>query len=113
MVDMYEVSPKDVPANAQLIDVREDDEYAIDRAQGVIHIPMGDIPERYKEIDPDKDIYVICKAGGRSMQVCGYLENALGWDNVINVAGGRVDADRFDRTVEFYYGGQIQETGRG
>ncbi len=88
MVDMYEVSPKDVPANAQVIDVREDDEYAIDRAQGVIHIPMGDIPERYKEIDPDKDIYVICKAGGRSMQVCGYLENALGWDNVINVAGG-------------------------
>ena len=33
--------------------------------------------------------------------------------NVINGAGGRVDADRFDRTVEFYYGGQIQETGRG
>ena len=32
---MYEVSPKDVPANAQLIDVREDDEYAVDHARGV------------------------------------------------------------------------------
>ena len=77
MVDMYEVSPKDVPANAQLIDVREDDEYAIDRAQGVIHIPMGDIPERYKEIDPDKDIYDIGSARGRSKTVCVNLENAL------------------------------------
>jgi len=85
---MYEVSPQDVPENAQLIDVREDNEYAIDHAKGVKHIPMGDIPDRYKEIDPDQDVYVICKGGGRSMQVCGYLENALGWDNIINVAGG-------------------------
>ena len=85
---MYEVSPKDVPANAQLIDVREDDEYAVDHARGVKHIPMGDIPARYQEIDPDQDVYVICKAGVRSMQVCGYLENALGWDKIINVAGG-------------------------
>lgn len=85
---MHEVTPKDVPANAQLIDVREDFEYAEDHAQGVKHIPMADIPARYQEIDPDRDVYVICKAGGRSMQVCDYLENALGWDNVINVAGG-------------------------
>ena len=70
---MHEVTPKDVPANAQLIDVREDFEYAEDHAQGVKHIPMADIPARYQEIDPDRDVYVICKAGGRSMQVCDYL----------------------------------------
>ena len=78
---MYEVSPKDVPSDAQLIDVREDSEYAVDHARGVKHIPIA-------EIDPDRDVYVICKAGGRSQQVAQYLEHALGWDNVINVVGG-------------------------
>lgn len=85
---MYEVSPKDVPSDAQIIDVREDSEYAVDHARGVKHIPMADIPERYQEIDPDRDVYVICKAGGRSLQVAQYLEHALGWDNIINVVGG-------------------------
>ena len=85
---MHEVTPHNVPADAQLIDVREDFEYAQDHASGVKHIPMADIPSRYQEIDPDHDVYVICKAGGRSMQVCEYLENALGWDNVFNVTGG-------------------------
>ena len=48
---------------------------------------MSEITGRIQEIDPDKDIYVICHAGGRSMQVCQYLEHALGW-NTINVDGG-------------------------
>lgn len=85
---MKEVNPQEVPTDAQLIDVREDFEYNEDHARGVTHIPMAEIPARYKEIDVDQDIYVICKAGGRSAQVADYLENTLGWDNVINVAGG-------------------------
>lgn len=84
---MKEVSVHDVPADAQLIDVREPDEYAADHAAGTVHIPMGDIPSRADEIDPDRDIYVICKAGGRSAKVAQYLEQSRGWE-AINVDGG-------------------------
>lgn len=84
---MKNVQPNEVPEGAQLIDVRENDEWAVERAKGATHIPMSEITGRIQEIDPDKDIYVICHAGGRSMQVCQYLEHALGLD-VINVDGG-------------------------
>ncbi|MDV2430613.1 rhodanese-like domain-containing protein [Corynebacterium tuberculostearicum] len=84
---MKNVQPTEVPEGAQLIDVRENDEWAVERAKGATHIPMSEITGRIQEIDPDKDIYVICHAGGRSLQVCQYLEHALGWDT-INVDGG-------------------------
>ena len=84
---MKNVQPTEVPEGAQLIDVRENDEWAVERAKGATHIPMSEITGRIQEIDPDKDIYVICHAGGRSMQVCQDLEHALGWD-AINVEGG-------------------------
>ncbi|MER0091948.1 rhodanese-like domain-containing protein [Corynebacterium sp. KPL2838] len=84
---MQNVQPTEVPAGAQLIDVRENDEWAAVHAEGATHIPMSEITGRIQEIDPDRDIYVICHLGGRSAQVCQYLENSLGWD-VINVEGG-------------------------
>lgn len=84
---MQNVQPTEVPAGAQLIDVRENDEWATVHAEGATHIPMSEITGRIQEIDPDQDIYVICHLGGRSAQVCQYLENSLGWD-VINVEGG-------------------------
>ena len=85
---MKEVSVKEVPAGAQLIDVREPDEYAAVRADGAVNIPLSEFVARTDEIDPDQDIYLICKSGGRSAQAGEYLEQARGWDNVINVAGG-------------------------
>lgn len=84
---MKSVSVHEVPAGAQLIDVREDDEYAVDHAAGTTHIPLSEFTERVEEIDQDRDIYVICKAGGRSMQACQYLEQARGVE-AINVEGG-------------------------
>ncbi|APT93288.1 sulfurtransferase [Corynebacterium phocae] len=84
---MKQVEPKNIPSGAQIIDVREDWEYATDHAKGVKHIPMGELAQRVGEIDPDQDIYVICKSGGRSAKVCAYLEQSLGWD-AHNVAGG-------------------------
>ena len=84
---MKNVQPQDVPAGAQIIDVRENDEYATDHAQGVIHIPMGEVLNRLAEIDPGQDIYVICKSGGRSARVAEQLEQTQGWE-CINVEGG-------------------------
>ena len=85
---MKEVSVDKVPADAQLIDVREPDEYAAVRAEGAVNIPLSEFVARTDEIDPERDIYLICKSGGRSAQAGEYLEQARGWDNVINVAGG-------------------------
>lgn len=85
---MKEVSVDKVPAGAQLIDVREPDEYAAVRAEGAVNIPLSEFVARTDEIDPERDIYLICKSGGRSAQAGEYLEQARGWDNVINVASG-------------------------
>ena len=85
---MKEVSVDQVPADAQLIDVREPDEFAAVRADGAVNIPLSEFVARTDEIDPEQDIYLICKSGGRSAQAGEYLEQARGWDNVINVAGG-------------------------
>lgn len=86
MFVMREVSVTEVPAGAQLIDVRETDEFAEMHASGAKNIPMSEVTTRVGEIDCDKDIYVICKGGGRSARVIEYL-NARDID-AINVAEG-------------------------
>lgn len=93
---MKTVKVTEVPENAQLIDVREADEYTEVRAKGATNLPLSDFAAQADAINPDEDIYVICKSGGRSAQAVEYLEQARGWDNVINVEGGTtawVEAD--------------------
>lgn len=85
---MKEVKVTEVPQGAQLIDVREPSEFTSVHAAGAVNLPLSDFMSRAGEIDPDRDIYVICHLGGRSAQAAQYLEQARGWDNVINVAGG-------------------------
>ena len=85
---MKEVTVTEVPNNAQLIDVREPDEFANVHATGAVNVPLSEFVTRAGEIDADRDIYLICHSGGRSAQAAEYLEQARGWDNVINVAGG-------------------------
>lgn len=82
------VNPVDVPAveTIDLIDVREDFEWAQVHARGAKHIPLGELPSRLGEIEFEKPVYIICAAGGRSMQACEYLE-ARGLE-AINVEGG-------------------------
>lgn len=93
---MKEIEPTAVPEGAQLIDVREPDEFASGRAAGAVNIPLSVFVARTDEIDPDQDIYLICRAGSRSAQAGEYLEMARGYDGVHNVSGGMlawVDAD--------------------
>lgn len=66
---MKEVNVTEVPADAQLIDVRETDEFAEVRAENAINIPMSEFTSRVGELDLNRDIYLICKLGGRSAQV--------------------------------------------
>ncbi|RRD96120.1 rhodanese-like domain-containing protein [Clostridiales bacterium COT073_COT-073] len=70
-----------------LIDIRENNEFAEGSIQTAKHIPMGDLladPEKY--LSKDKTYYILCRSGGRSSNTVTKLE-AKGYD-VVNVAGG-------------------------
>ncbi|WP_019931950.1 rhodanese-like domain-containing protein [Nocardia sp. BMG111209] len=71
-----------------LLDVREDDEWQFGHAPGAVHIPMNDVPARLAELDTGTEIYVICRQGGRSLQIVRYLTH-FGFD-AVNVLGGMV-----------------------
>ncbi|HEX7662261.1 MAG TPA: rhodanese-like domain-containing protein [Pseudonocardiaceae bacterium] len=75
-----------LPERAVLLDVREADEWAAGHAPGALHIPMGEVPTRLRELPADSQLYVVCAVGGRSARVTAYL-NANGWD-ALNVEGG-------------------------
>jgi rhodanese-related sulfurtransferase len=62
----------DVPADAVLLDVREQDEWDAGHVDGALHIPIGDFVARIAEV-PDAPLYVLCRVGGRSAQVVQYL----------------------------------------
>jgi rhodanese-related sulfurtransferase len=71
-----------------LLDVREDWEIGLAPVPSeVVHIPMGQIADRVKELDPTMETVVICRSGGRSLQVAQFL-SAQGFASVSNLAGG-------------------------
>ncbi|MDH6134714.1 rhodanese-related sulfurtransferase [Kitasatospora sp. MAA4] len=74
-----------VPAEAVLVDVREQDEWDAGHVEGALHIPIGEFTARIDEV-PDAPLYVLCRVGGRSAQVVQYLV-AQGRE-AFNVDGG-------------------------
>jgi rhodanese-related sulfurtransferase len=70
-----------------VLDVREDWELAIARLDPVMHIPMAQIPDRLAELPRAGLIVVLCRSGGRSMQVARFLERN-GYTEVANLSGG-------------------------
>ncbi|KAJ4840036.1 hypothetical protein Tsubulata_033353 [Turnera subulata] len=76
---------------AQLIDVREPDEVAKASLPGFEVLPLRQFgswgPEITTKLDPQKDTYVMCHHGVRSLQVAKYLQ-MQGFKRVLNVSGG-------------------------
>jgi adenylyltransferase/sulfurtransferase len=72
-----------------LIDVREPFEWDIANLEplGATLVPLGDLPDRMPELDPDADIVVYCRTGGRSMGAARHLI-ANGFRRVWNLKGG-------------------------
>jgi rhodanese-related sulfurtransferase len=75
-----------LPPDPYLLDVREADEWACGHAPDAVHLPLSELAERTAEIPADRDVYVICKVGGRSAQAVQFLNQA--GLNTVNVAGG-------------------------
>lgn len=95
-----QVRPADIAtwiANAKqhgapvVLDVREPHELQIAsiKAEGFAlrTIPMGVIPARLNELDPQQPVACLCHHGGRSMQVANFLASR-GFAHVANIAGG-------------------------
>jgi rhodanese-related sulfurtransferase len=70
-----------------LLDVREPWELRLAAVNGVLNIPMAQIPDRLDELGQDRKIVVMCHTGARSYQVAAFLiQNGFG--SVMNLAGG-------------------------
>ncbi|MCC7200125.1 MAG: sulfurtransferase [Gammaproteobacteria bacterium] len=81
------VTRRDAGEDMVLLDVREPHEVEAASVPGILHIPMAQVPHRLAELDPSREIVVMCKAGGRSMQVARFLESR-GYTRVLNLTGG-------------------------
>jgi rhodanese-related sulfurtransferase len=85
-----------------LLDVREPWEFEICHLEGALPMPMASVPARVGELDPAREIVVICHHGGRSAQVGMFLERQ-GFARVINLAGGVAEwAARVDPAMAQY-----------
>ena len=86
-----------------LLDVREDWETQLAPVPTDLkHIPMGQVADRLSELDPLQDTVVICRSGGRSLQVARFL-TAQGFASVFNLAGGILAWSRdVDPTIPQY-----------
>lgn len=80
----------DSGARPLLLDVREPWEFQVCAIEGSQLTPMRTIPQAAQDLDPAREIVVICHHGIRSRQVAYYLERA-GFQSVVNLEGG-VDA---------------------
>jgi sulfur-carrier protein adenylyltransferase/sulfurtransferase len=69
-----------------VLDVREPQEYQINRIQGSVLIPLGELPQRYVELDPSEEIVAQCKSGARSARATEFLRQK-GY-RVRNLKGG-------------------------
>ncbi len=72
-----------------LVDVREQHEWEGGNleAYGAVHLPMGQLEERVRELPEDRDIVVYCQVGARSERAVRALR-AAGLHRVRNLEGG-------------------------
>jgi adenylyltransferase/sulfurtransferase len=79
-----------------ILDVREPQEYDICSLPDSVLIPLGQLGERMGELNPDDEIVVHCKMGGRSAKAVEQMLKA-GFTNVKNLTGG---IDRWSQEVD-------------
>lgn len=70
----------------QILDVREDDEWAAGRIAGSLHIPLGELAARIDELDRGQPVVTVCRSGNRSGKAAKRLTRA---DlSAVNLDGG-------------------------
>ncbi|TLS35851.1 sulfurtransferase TusA family protein [Pseudalkalibacillus caeni] len=70
-----------------ILDVREPAEFAFGHIPGAKNIPLGELEQRFEELDQNGEIHVICRTGNRSDLAAQKLTEK-GFNNVKNVVPG-------------------------
>jgi rhodanese-related sulfurtransferase len=78
--------PATLPEDVVVLDVREPHEWAAGHIEGAVHIPLGVLPVRAQELDPQVRTIVVCHLGGRSAQATMWLERQ--GHQAVNLDGG-------------------------
>ena len=83
------------PEPPLLVDVREHDEWTEGHIPGAVHVPRGYLESRIEQSAPDRSraLVLYCAGGSRSAFAVKTLEE-LGYENVVNLAGGFTDWKR-------------------
>jgi len=85
-----------------LLDVREPFELEIASLPGALNIPLGELPGRLGELDPQAETLILCRSGGRSANALEFLRDS-GFSNLWNVEGGiNAWSRRIDPAVPLY-----------
>jgi rhodanese-related sulfurtransferase len=79
-----------------LLDVREPKEIAIACIAEAVSIPLGELPARTHELDPERTTVCICHHGIRSAHAVQALMR-VGFPRALNLSGG---IDRWSRDVD-------------
>ena len=86
----------------QILDIREDSERKHVSIKGTKHIKLSELASRFKELDSDTNIFVMCHTGIRSQAAVEWLRSN-GFKYAVNVLGG-IDAwaALIDRSIRRY-----------
>jgi len=82
-INLTEGLGKKIENGAIILDVRTSKEYATGHIENSINISLGEIRERYIELDSSKTYITTCSHGLRSIKVKNLLKE-LGFKNVYN-----------------------------
>lgn len=86
--DLNEEEFKQGYRKAQLIDVREPNEFETGHILGARNIPMSQLRQRKSEIRPDKPVYLYCQSGTRSTRAAEFLKKKHGCEDLSHLKGG-------------------------
>ena len=85
-----------------ILDVRNPEEHQICRIAGSTLLPLAELPQRFHELDAERETVVHCKSGMRSAKAVAFLRQQ-GFRNLKNLKGGILAwADRVDRSMPKY-----------
>jgi sulfur dioxygenase len=89
---VWEVEPtwlEEHRSDVTILDVRTPDELGgpLGRIPGSVHVSLDQLSAKAGELDRDKPVVTVCRAGGRSTQAAVLLKRA-GFDRVANLSGG-------------------------
>ncbi len=109
--DPYEISIYELKAYLErsssddaikILDVREPYEAEISKLNGSLLIPLGQLQDRYGELDSDQEWIVHCRSGGRSASAVEFLRSK-GFKKIKNLVGGiNAYAQEVDQSLSVY-----------